>query len=62
MPVTQPPSIKHVQSMAVAITELTNQNQELTREISLRRQRYEGYAERQAQNQEDKGGNAELEN
>ena len=37
MPVTQPPSIKHVQSMAVAIAELTNQNQELTREISLQR-------------------------
>ena len=39
--VTQLPSIQHVQSMAVAMVELTRQNQELTREISLRRQRHE---------------------
>ena len=36
-PVTQPPSIQHVQSMAAAMAELTRQNQELTREITLRR-------------------------
>lgn len=35
--VTQPPSIQHVQSMAAAMAELTRQNQELTREINLRR-------------------------
>ena len=43
-PVMQLPSIQHIQSMAVAM-ELTRQNQELTREISLRRQRHEGYVE-----------------
>ena len=48
--------------MAAIIVELTRQNQELTREINLKRQRHERYAERQAQSQEDKGGNAELEN
>ena len=37
----QPPSMQHIQSMA----ELTRQNQELTREIGLRRQHHEGYAE-----------------
>ena len=36
--------------MAAAMVELTRQNQELTREINLRKQRYEGYAEGQAQN------------
>ena len=59
--VTQLPSIQHVQSMAVAMVELTRQNQELTREISLRRQHYERYAEGQAQSQENKGGNAKPE-
>ena len=46
-PVTQPPSIQYVQSMAATMAatmaELTRQNQELTREISLRRQRHERY-------------------
>ena len=44
--------------MAAAMAELTRQNQELTKEINLKKQRYEGYAEGQAQNQEDRG-NAE---
>ena len=42
------------------MAELTCQNQELTREINLRKQCYEGYTEGQAQNQEDRG-NIELE-
>ena len=46
--------------MAAAMVELTHQNQESTKEIGLRRQRHERYAERQAQSQEDKGGNVEL--
>ena len=46
--------------MAAAMAELTRQSQELTREINLRKQRYETYIEGQAQNQEDKG-NAEPE-
>ena len=54
-PVTQPPSIQHVQSMAAAMAELTHQNQELTREISLRRQPHERHAEGQAQSQENRG-------
>ena len=41
--------------MAAAMVELTRQNQELTREINLRRQRHEGYIEGQAQSQEDRG-------
>ena len=44
------PSFGHVQSMAAAMAELTRQNQELTREIHLRRQRYEAYGEDQDQN------------
>ena len=56
--IMQPSSIQHVQSMVAAMTELTCQNQELTREINLRRQRHEGYAEGQVQSQEN-GGNAE---
>ena len=47
--------------MAAAIAELTRQNQELTREISLRRQLHERHAEGQAQSQENKGGNAKPE-
>ena len=47
--------------MAVAIAELTRQNQKLTREISLRRQCHERYVEGQAQSQENRG-NVELEN
>ena len=58
-PVTQPPSIQQIQSMAAAMVELTHQNQEL-REINLRQHR-ERYAEGQAQNQKDRGGNAEPE-
>ena len=34
--------------MVTAMVELTRKNQELTREISLRRQRHERYAEGQA--------------
>ena len=41
--------------MAAAMAELTRQNQELTREINLRRQHHEGYTEGQAQSQEDRG-------
>ena len=52
--------VQHMQSMAAAMAELTRQNQELTREINLKKQRYEGYIEGQAQNQEDRG-NAEPE-
>ena len=47
------PSPVHVQSMVVAMAELTCQNQELTREIHLRRQRYEAYGEEQDQNHGD---------
>ena len=47
------PSSVHVQSMAVAMAELTHQNQELTREIHLKRQQYEAYGEEQDQNQGD---------
>jgi len=46
--------------MVAAMTELTHQNQELTREINLRRQRHAGYVEGQTQSQEDRG-NPELE-
>ena len=48
--------------MVAAMAELTRQYQELTREISLRRQRHERYVEGQVQSQEDRGGNAEPEN
>ena len=61
-PVMQPPSMQHIQSMAAAMVELTRQNQELTREIGLKRQGHEGYAEGQAQSQEVRGENAEPEN
>ena len=60
--VTQPPSIQHVQSMATAMAELTCQNQKLTREISLKRQRHERHTKGQAQSQEDREGNVEPEN
>ena len=60
-PVMQPSSIQHIQSMATAMVELTRQNQELTREINLRRQRHEGYVEGQTQSQENREGNVELE-
>ena len=62
-PVMQPPSIQHIQSMAAAMAELTHQNQELTREINLRRQHHERYVEGQAQSQEVREGeNVEYEN
>ena len=48
-------SVQHMQSMADIMAELARQNQELTREINLKKQRYEGYTEGQAQNQEDRG-------
>ena len=51
-PVMQPSSVQHVQSMAATMAELTRQNQELTREINLIRQRYEEYVEGQASSQE----------
>ena len=51
----QQSSIQHMQSMAAAMAELTHQNQELTREINLKKQQYEGYTKGQAQNQEDRG-------
>ena len=41
-------SIQHMHSMAAIMAELTWQNQELTREINLKKQRYEGYAKGQA--------------
>ena len=47
------PSSAHVQSMTAAMAELTCQNQELTREIHLRRQGYKAYGEEQDQNQGD---------
>ena len=61
-PIMQPPSMQHIQSMAATMAELTRQNQELTREIGLKRQPHEGYAEGQAHNQEVRGENVELEN
>ena len=42
------------------MAKLTHHNQELTKEISLKRQCHERYEEGQAQSQEDRGGNAEL--
>ena len=51
-PTMQQSSI-HVQSMAVAMAELTRQNQELTREIHLRKQQHETYREEQDQSQGD---------
>ena len=52
---TMPPSlVQHVQSMAVAMAELIQQNQELTRELNLRRQCHERNTKGQAQSQEDK--------
>ena len=51
-PIGQPPSIQHIQSMAATMVELTCQNQKLTREISLMRQRHKRHAEGQAQSQE----------
>ena len=42
-PAMQTPSAQHVQSMVAAMAELTRQNQELRREINLRRQACEEY-------------------
>ena len=50
-PAMQPSSIQHVQSMATAMAELTRQNQELIRELNLRRQHHEENTEGQAQSQ-----------
>ena len=47
-PVMQQSFVQHMQSMAAAMAELTRQNQELTRDINLRRQCNEGYIEGQA--------------
>ena len=52
--VMQQPFVQHMQSMAATMVELTRQNQDLTREINLKKQRYEAYTEGQAQNQEDR--------
>ena len=38
-------SVQHVQSMATAMAELTDQNQELTRELNSRRQHRDGNTE-----------------
>ena len=46
-PVTQLPSIQHIQSMAAAMAKLTRQNQELIREIGLKRQHHERHAKEQ---------------
>ena len=59
-PTMQPSFVQHVQSMAAAMAELTRQNQELTKEINLRRQRHEAYGEKQGQSQGD-GRNVEPE-
>ena len=47
----QQSSVQHMQSMAAVVVKLTRQNQELTREINLKKQHYEVYTEGQAQNQ-----------
>ena len=60
VPVMPQSSVQHMQSMAATMVELTQKNQELTREINLKKQHYEGYAEGQAQSQED-GGDAKPE-
>ena len=57
-PIMQPSSVQHVQSMAATMAKLTHQNQELTKEINLRMQQYEGHIEGQSQSQEGRG-NAE---
>ena len=52
-PTMQPSSVQHVQSMAAIMTELTRQNQELTRELNSRRQHRDGNTEGHTQSQED---------
>ena len=44
-PTMQLSSVQHVQSMAAAMAELTRQNQELTRQLNLRRQHCDDNAE-----------------
>ena len=62
-PIMQSPSIQQMQSMVATVAELTRQNQELTREITLRRQCHERVMEGQAQSQEVREGeNAKPEN
>ena len=48
VPIMQTSSAQHVQSMAVAMVELTCQNQELRMEINLRRQTREGGGQTQS--------------
>ena len=60
VPTVQPPSVQHMQSMAATMAELTRQNQELVRELYLRRQCHDGSTEGQAQSQD--GRNVEFEN
>jgi len=48
--------------MVVAMAKLTRQNQELTREINLRRKYHERYMEGQAQGQEVRGESVEPKN
>ena len=48
-PAMQPSSVQHVQSMVVAMAELTRQNQELRREINLRKKRHEAYGKEHVQ-------------
>ena len=52
VPIEQPPSVQHVQSMAATMAELTRQNQELVRELNIRRQRHDGNTGGQAQSQD----------
>ena len=59
-PTMQPSSVQHVQSMAAAMAELTRHNQELTKELNLKRQHREGNTEGHTQSQEDRR-NAEPE-
>ena len=59
VPTPQPPSVQHVQSMAAAMAELTRQNQELVRELNIRRQRRDENTRGQAQSQD--GRNVEFE-
>ena len=59
-PAMQPSSVQHVQSMAIAMVDLTRQNQELTRELNSRIQHREGNIEGHTQSQEDRR-NAEPE-
>ena len=59
VPTVQPPSVQHVQSMAATMAELTRQNQELVRELTMRRQHRDENVGRQVQSQDER--NAEFE-